>query len=697
MTRKFALLIGNSQYQDPVLAKFKAPDSDVAALTQILEDPAIGAFDQVIPVLGEKSSIVSVAIGDFFAEKKREDLLLLYFSGHGVLDENDRFYLAVKDTQHDRLSATGIASSFIKGEMESCRSERQVLILDCCHSGAFARGKGAGLNAITRATFESPGCYGQVVLTATDATQYVWEGDQVIGNVQTSLFTHFLIEGLRTGQADSDRDGRITLAELYDYVYEHVRTQTPQQTPRKWEQAGEGEELVIARSHYRPTGLPSGLRRAIENTSPYVREDAVGELGQLLRGSDKSLARLAHGILKAMAKEDDSFRIRDAAFTVLKTFEETKPRKVVQQVHTSQVPIIPSSQKKSASIPGVDLTKLPPAQRAPVSPKRNWFLWGGIGTGILISIVIFLLGSFATHPPPIPPSDTSTSTLTTLEAETLTSTLFVTSLPTNTPPILATDTPILPTTMIVLPTRKLVPSITSVPSNTPTPVPPTLTPSPQPTQTQLQCIQPPYGLISWWPGDGNANDIIGSNNGTLVGDVTFSAGEVGQAFSFDGIDDIVLARATGFPTGTAPRTVSFWSKISSLNDHGTGFAYGTEDIGKGFYLFPSHYRSGGQLAFSGHGADYDVLASTDLRDGLYHHVAVTYDGAIITIYADGVGVASGSLNLDTGISGGASIGGRAYGGEFLTGEVDEVAVWNRVLSASEIQAMFSAGSAGMCK
>jgi hypothetical protein len=182
-----------------------------------------------------------------------------------------------------------------------------------------------------------------------------------------------------------------------------------------------------------------------------------------------------------------------------------------------------------------------------------------------------------------------------------------------------------------------------------------------------------------------------------VGGVVFTAGEVGQAFSFDGIDDIVLAPATGFPTGVASRTVAFWSRIGPLVDHATGFAYGTEATGKGFYVFPSHYRTGGKLAFSGHGGEYDVLAPTDLRDGLYHHIAVTYNGAIITIYADGVSVASGSLNLDTGISGGASIGGRGYMGEFLTGEVDEVALWNRVLSASEIQAMFSAGSAGMCK
>lgn len=262
-----------------------------------------------------------------------------------------------------------------------------------------------------------------------------------------------------------------------------------------------------------------------------------------------------------------------------------------------------------------------------------------------------------------------------------------------TPLPIATNTP-RPTT---------VPAVMPQPTATPQPVvtmppppPPTFTPKPATSQPK-SCTPPPDGLISWWPGDGNANDIIGSNNGALVGGATFTAGEVGQAFSFDGIDDIVLAPATGFPTGAAPRTVAFWSKISPSDDTTTGFAYSTDASGKGFYVFPSHWENGGKLTFSGHGTAYDVFALTDLRDGLYHHVAVTYDGAIVTVYADGVPVASGSFDLDTGISAGTSIGGRGYPEQSLTGEVDEVAIWNRALSASEIQAMFSAGSAGMCK
>jgi uncharacterized caspase-like protein len=539
MTLKLALLIGNSQYQDPILAKLKAPDSDISELAKILQDPAIGGFDQVTTILSEVSNEVRAAIGDFFAERKRDDLLLLYFSGHGVLDENGYFYLAVKDTQHNRLRATGISASFIKEEMENCRSSRQVLVLDSCHSGAFARGKGAvGLNAITRATFEGAGGYGHVVLTATDATQYAWEGDQIIGNVKTSLFTHFLIEGLRTGQADSDRDGRITLDEIYDYVYEQVRAHTPHQTPRKWEQAREGEELVIAHSRYRPTDLPLELRQAIESTFSNVREGAVRELAQLLRGSDKSLMRLARGILKVMAKEDDSQRVRSAALTVLKSYEETKSTKATpRQENAAPILSIPPQERTSPSKPIPRPAKVVPAPSTSNTPRRNWLLWGGMSTGVLISIILYIFGSFLFDGPFVPIS-TNTPTLTIV--------LPSTEMPTTaeTPTSAETGTPTLPTSTSVItdtptitpmsPTSTLVPTTvvpSNTPTNTPTPtqVPPTRTPTMTSTTTVTPTRTPFTGNIA---SQGNrSRDGIGSGNAFDGNLSTFWTDGLGHRFT----------------------------------------------------------------------------------------------------------------------------------------------------------------------
>jgi hypothetical protein len=223
-----------------------------------------------------------------------------------VLDERGRLFLAVKDTDYKLLTATAIPAGFLTDEMDRCRSRRQILILDCCHSGAFARGAKGDTRAITEATFQGSG-YGRVVLTATDATQFALEGEQVIPEVQTSLFTHYLLQGLRTGEADrSPHDGKITLDEWYDYACERVVGQAPSQTPRKWSYNQQGELLIARNPHaeVRQAQLPPELLHALESRFAGVRLGAVEELGQLLRSSDASLARAARTALEGMCQDD---------------------------------------------------------------------------------------------------------------------------------------------------------------------------------------------------------------------------------------------------------------------------------------------------------------------------------------------------------------------------------------------------------
>ena len=245
---KYALIIGNNKYDDSKLAGLKTPAADSQALAKILDDQTIGSFDEVTPLINQTETQVRRAISTFLTNKKPDDLVLLYFSGHGVLDDRGRLYLALKDTQVNLLKATSISSSFVADEMDSCRSKRQIFILDCCHSGAFARGTKGEQKAITETTFEGSG-FGRVVLTASDSTQYALEGDQVIKQTELSLFTHFLLEGLKTGEADLNNDGHISLDEWYDYTYGRVISETPRQVPHKWSYNQQGD-LVIARNPY---------------------------------------------------------------------------------------------------------------------------------------------------------------------------------------------------------------------------------------------------------------------------------------------------------------------------------------------------------------------------------------------------------------------------------------------------------------
>ena len=128
-----------------------------------------------------------------------------------------------------------------------------------------------GESAGTGPAFEGLG-YGRVVLTATDATQYAWEGDKVIGQADRSVFTHYLIEGLRTGEADTNHDGAITLDEIYDYVYERVVEATPRQTPGKWSYKEQGDIVIAHNPH--PTTKTAAPSSEVLNTArrlPAVR------------------------------------------------------------------------------------------------------------------------------------------------------------------------------------------------------------------------------------------------------------------------------------------------------------------------------------------------------------------------------------------------------------------------------------------
>jgi len=321
MSGKYALIIGNTEYADPGLSQLSAPGKDANDFARVLKDKDVCAFDKVEVLLNQPEHIVRRAIDDFLDQKKPDDLLVLYFSGHGVRDEVGALYLAVKNTNRFRLRSTAVKSDYIRDAMDQSRSRRQVLILDCCNSGAFAQGTKAatGVSIGTASAFE--GGYGRIILTASDSTQFAWEGDKVIGETDNSLFTHFLVEGLG-GDADIDGDGCITVDELYDYTYEKVKLATPKQTPSKFSSKQQGEILLrdnIRIEDKKPAPLPDDLVAAMNNSLPYIREGAVSQLELLLKGKNLNLARSASIALERMVNEDDSRRVAQAALKALES------------------------------------------------------------------------------------------------------------------------------------------------------------------------------------------------------------------------------------------------------------------------------------------------------------------------------------------------------------------------------------------
>jgi Caspase domain len=322
-----ALVVATQNYADVKLRKLRATTHDASALARVLGDPEIGAFD-VDVVLDQPEHVLRRRVAAFFKDRRRDDLLLLHFSCHGVKDEDGHLYFAAQDTDMEHLDATALAADFVSRLMNKSLSRRIVMLLDCCYSGAFGRGATAraGDGVELKERFEGRG---RVVLTASTSMEYAYEGDDLTGEGQPSFFTSALVAGLETGDADRDGDGNVSVDDLYDYVFEHVRSTTPNQTPTRFVYGMEGE-LVVARS---PRGvvpkvvpLPPDLARLIEDRYAGAREGAVKELrALLLYGTDPGLAASAREALERLVDDDSRMVSAAAAAALAGAAEEPAP------------------------------------------------------------------------------------------------------------------------------------------------------------------------------------------------------------------------------------------------------------------------------------------------------------------------------------------------------------------------------------
>ncbi|NKE62672.1 caspase family protein, partial [Lentzea sp. PSKA42] len=231
---RYALIIAGYEFTDPGLSALRAPAHDAARLGEVLADPRIGGF-HVRTMINSSAAEVNEAVEDFFADREPDDLLVLHFSGHGVKDEAGELHFATSGTKLSRLAGTAVAADFVARRMNRSRSRRIVLLLDCCYSGAFGRGMVARAGGSVGLE-EQFGGSGRAVITASSAMEYAFEGASVADSSEgePSVFTSALVEGLESGEADRDQDGHVGLDELYDYVYDRVRSVTPHQTPGKW-------------------------------------------------------------------------------------------------------------------------------------------------------------------------------------------------------------------------------------------------------------------------------------------------------------------------------------------------------------------------------------------------------------------------------------------------------------------------------
>jgi hypothetical protein len=323
---RLALVVATTTYTDTGLRRLRAPARDADDLAQVLADPDIGGFT-ITTVIDQPAQQIRLAIEDFLAGRGTQDLLLVYLSCHGLLDNYRRLYFAATDTRKDRLGATGVESAWVLDQLEHCRARRQVLILDSCFSGAFAHGAKGEADLGLRDRFLGQG-RGRVVLTASTATEYSFEGEPTdLASPPGSVFTAALVQGLRTGAADTDHDGHVSVDDAYAYVFDQVQAAGAAQTPQRWLYGAEGQ-ILLARSPVgpaiTPAPLPESLRAGLDSPHPGIRIGAVTELGTWLTGGDPAQAATARRHLQEVA-DTDIPRVARTARTLLGTEPTAEP------------------------------------------------------------------------------------------------------------------------------------------------------------------------------------------------------------------------------------------------------------------------------------------------------------------------------------------------------------------------------------
>ena len=227
------------------------------------------------------------------------------------------------------------------------------------------------------------------------------------------------------------------------------------------------------------------------------------------------------------------------------------------------------------------------------------------------------------------------------------------------------------------------------------------------------CVTPSAGLVGWWPGEGNANDIAGTNNGVLKAGVTFAAGEVGRALSFDGVSGYVTNGMPGLAYIRNSYTMEFWAWPKAARASTPEDTSGLAGISNQRYaIFPDNYGGPG-VAGAGvsvgtngvsvfeHSAVYlPSLLVYDTPITGWTHIAVVYSNRQPRLYLNGMlvrmGLTSGADSYPSTSLGEGGNGPALYYG-YYAGLLDEVSIYSRALSSPEVQAIYKAGSAGKCR
>lgn len=210
-------------------------------------------------------------------------------------------------------------------------------------------------------------------------------------------------------------------------------------------------------------------------------------------------------------------------------------------------------------------------------------------------------------------------------------------------------------------------------------------------------------MVGWWPGDGNATDIAGPNNGKLINRATFATGYVGRAFSFNGAAQLVdIKKAKPLNVSAGDFAVDAWVYFNAVGGDRSIVDKMRDDLGVNadgrrllnrFYSNQFWFCLGG--VNGGNGCDFGtsttVMSTTTAVSGTWYFVAAVKTSSQISIFINGNLEQTTALGAFTDTNSKDLLIGaqntQDQGRPDLNGLVDEVEFFNRALTPSEISAI----------
>ena len=259
-------------------------------------------------LVGEaKGEKVKDAIYDFFDDKRNnlDDTLVFYYSGHGVPDVDGEMYLASSDTGPDKPYRRGFSFEELRKRMENTIATRVVVILDCCYSGSAKISKGNEEDAVKRGRLiieqksrKLPEGQGKYILSSSQSHQEAY----ALTTGEHSIFTYFLLKGLRGNRESIDSEGNVRPQSLRNYIIRAIMSLPPDERPKQRPviKAEESGNVVLASY---PKLIPPPITPTPNNPiyeSPTKPREATLHKGILRSKTKISIAVLATAVIAAV-------------------------------------------------------------------------------------------------------------------------------------------------------------------------------------------------------------------------------------------------------------------------------------------------------------------------------------------------------------------------------------------------------------